>query len=282
MQSDSVQVDRQRDISVGIDSDSDVVLITGAAGNVGSALRTGLGAQWRKLRLMDNRPIAAPADNEEAILCDMSDRAALNRVMAGVTAVVHLAGSVRIAGEPEAMFEANGGGLFNVFEAARRAGVRRIVYASSNHAFGYYPVEERVSPADIARPDSLYGVLKIFGETLLRYYFDRHGIRSVSLRIGSAMPRPNNQRSLATWLSPADLAQLVDRSLRHPDPGCLVVNGYSRNRRLNVSDVGWEFLGYRPKDDAEEYVEALRSMGVEVAGKLEWPLHGGQFVRTGE
>lgn len=261
--------------------DDDLVLITGASGRIGSALRTGLRARWRKLRLTDVRPVAAPAANEEVMLADINDRAALDRAMAGVAAVVHLAGNVRVGDPPEPMFEASGQGLFNVFESARRAGVRRIVYASSNHAFGCYPISERVTPEHVPRPDTLYGVLKVFGEAYLRFYHDCHGIRSVSLRIGSFAPQPANQRMLATWLSPADMTQLVECSLRHPDPGCLVVNGYSRNRRLNVSDAGWDFLGYRPQDDAEDHVEALRSAGVPVDAPWEWPLHGGPFVQKG-
>lgn len=257
----------------------DVILVTGASGRLGSALRVGLRPRWRALRLTDIRPVEAPAANEEVVLADINDRAALDRLMQGVSAVVHLAGNVRILDPPEPMFEASGKGLFNVFESARMGGVKRIVYASSNHAFGYYPIDRQVSPADVPRPDSLYGVLKVFGEAYLRYYFDRHGIRSVALRVGSFAPAPRDQRMLSTWLSPADLTQLVERSLEHPDPGCLVVNGYSGNRRLNVSEAGWDALGYRPQDDAERHVEALRAAGVDVDGAPQWPLHGGHFVQ---
>ena len=148
--------------------------------------------------------------------------------MRGVRAVVHLAGVVGTY-TLEDLFRVNARGLFDVFEAARLAGVERIVFASSNHAFGFYPISEKVSPALPPRPDSLYGVFKVWGETMLREYYDRYGIRSVSLRIGTFRAQPIDQRSLATWLSPADAAHLVDASLRHPDPGCLVVNGYSNN-----------------------------------------------------
>ena len=97
------------------------------------------------------------------------------------------------------------------------------------------------------RPDSLYGVFKVFGETMLREYCDRHGIRSVSLRIGTFRTLPIDQRSLATWLSPADVARLVDLCAAPPDPGCLVVNGYSNNTRLKNFDPNWELLGYQPQ-----------------------------------
>src|ERR1700749_1813058 len=194
-----------------INPHTDRVLITGAAGAIGSALRNGLRAEWRHLRLTD---------------------------------------------------------------------VQRCVYASRNHAFGCYPITEPVSPALPPRPDSLYGTFKAWGETMLRCYFDRHGIRSVSLRIGTYRTLPIDQRSLATWLSPADVARLVDASLRHPDPGCLVVNGYSANKRLKVADAGWDFLGYRPQDNAEDRIEMLRAKGVDVDGPWEWPEHGGSHARV--
>jgi uronate dehydrogenase len=260
---------------------TDRVLITGAAGAIGTALRDGLRAEWRHLRLIDAKPIAKPTPNEECIVADIADRAAIERMMQGVAAVVHLAG---VGGDYtlEDLWRVNARGLFDVFEAARLAGVQRIVFASSNHAFGCYPIEERVSPALLPRPDSLYGTFKAWGENMLRCYFDRHGIRSVSMRIGTYRTLPIDQRSLATWLSPGDVARLVDASLRHPDPGCLVVNGYSANTRIKVADSDWEFLGYRPRDNAEDHVEMLRGKGVDVDGAWEWPEHGGSHARAPE
>src|SRR5690242_5076460 len=271
----------RREQPVMINPDTDRVLITGAAGAIGTALRTGLRATWRHLRLTDIRPLQNLANNEEAIVADIGDRAALERMMQDVRAVVHLAG---VLGDYtlEDLFRVNARGLFDVFETARLAGVERIVFASSNHAFGCYPISERVSPALPPRPDSLYGTFKAWGETMLRCYFDRHGIRSVSLRIGTYRPLPIDQRSLATWLSPSDVARLVDAALRHPDPGCLVVNGYSANTRIKTFDPNWEFLGYHPQDNAEDHVEMLRGKGVDVDGPWEWPEHGGSFARAPE
>jgi uronate dehydrogenase len=268
-----------------IDPNTDRVLITGAAGAIGTALRDGLRPHWRHLRLTDIRPLQNLTANEEAMVADIADRTAIEAMMPGVRAVVHLAG---VAGnyDLEALFRVNARGLFDVFEAARLAGVQRIVFASSNHAFGCYPITERVSPALPARPDSLYGVFKVLGETMLRYYYDRHGIASVSLRIGTYRPQPIDQRSLATWLSPADIAQLVDLSLRHPDPGCMVINGYSNNTRLKTHDPGWATLGYRPCDNAEEYRAMLRAQGIDVDApdrdEWEWREHGGSFARAPE
>jgi len=264
-----------------IDPTKDRVLITGAAGAIGTALRTGLRSGWSHLRLTDARPVKDPANNEEVILADVADRPALERMMDGVSAVVHLTG----AGADyslEDLFRINVRGVFDVFESARLAGVQRIVYASSNHAFGCYPIEEKVSPDMPPRPDSLYGAFKVYGETILRNYFDRHGIRSVSMRIGTYRTLPIDHRSLATWLSPGDVARLVDASLRHADPGCLIVNGYSANTRIKIADTNWDFLGYRPKDNAEDHIEMLRAKGIDVDGPWEWPEHGGSHARVPE
>lgn len=268
-----------------IDPTTDRVLITGAAGAIGTALRDGLRRDWRHLRLTDIRPVRDPTANEETIVADITDRPAIEAMMQDVRAVVHLAG-VQGNYDLETLFRINARGLFDVFEAARLAGVQRIVFASSNHAFGCYPITESVSPALPPRPDSLYGVFKVWGETMLRNYYDRHGITSVSLRIGTYRSLPIDQRSLATWLSPADVAQLVDLSLRHPDPGCMVVNGYSNNTRLKTHDPNWAVLGYRPRDNAEAYIETLRAQGINVdgpdRGEWEWTEHGGSHARAPE
>lgn len=264
-----------------IDPARDRILVTGAAGRIGTALRQGLRAEWRHVRVTDLRPISAPWPNEEVVTANITDRPALERMMEGVAAVVHLAGTLGNY-DLETLFETNARGLFDVFEAARSGGVKRIVFASSNHTFGCYPIEERVTPAHPPRPDNMYGVFKVLGEAMLQNYYDRHAIRSVSLRIGTFRSVPEDQRALATWLSPADLCQLVDRSLRHPDPGCLVVNGYSANGRIMVGDTDWDFLGYRPVDNAEDHVEALRAAGVDVDGPWEWPEHGGRYARQPE
>jgi uronate dehydrogenase len=268
-----------------INPETDRVLITGAAGAIGSALRAGLRSRWRRLRLTDIRPVSDLAGNEEFIAVDIADRGAVEAMMRDVRAVVHLTG-VGGNGTLEDLFRVNARGLFDVFEAARLAGVERIVYASSNHAFGCYPIGEKVSPALPPRPDSLYGVFKVWGETMLRHYYDRYAIRSVSLRIGTFRAGPIDQRSLATWLSPVDAAHLVDVSLSHPDPGCLVVNGYSNNTRLKTFDPAWALLGYKPTDNAETFRDALRGKGIDVdaadRGEWEWPEHGGSFARLPE
>jgi len=265
----------------GIDPAAGRVLVTGATGMVGTMLRAGLRPRWQHLRLLVRKPVPDLAPNEELAMGQIDDRAAVARAMEGVDAVVHLAAAAyRI--DLETFFRANMRGTFDVFEAARLGGVKRIVFASSNHAFGAWPITERVTPEHKARPDSLYGVSKVFAEAMLQYYFDRHGIRSVSVRIGTCRPRPIDQRSLATWLSPRDMTQLFERALLHDDPRALVVNGYSANTRLKTYDPNWGFLGYVPQDDAETHRDMLRAKGIDVDGPWELPDHGGAMARDPE
>lgn len=268
-----------------IDPANDIVLITGAAGAIGTALRNGMRERYKHLRLTDIKPVAGATANEEVIVSDISDRAALEKMMVGVKAVVHLAGMIGNF-DLEALFKVNARGLFDVFETARLEGVKRIVFASSNHAFGCYPITAPVTPDMPPRPDSLYGAFKVWGEAMLRNYYDRHGIQSVSLRIGTYRTEPIDQRSLATWLSPRDVAQLVDLSLRHPDPGFLIVNGYSGNTRLKAGKSGWDALGYKPVDNAEDHREALRAKGIDVDSPdkdiWEWQEQGGSHANVPE
>lgn len=265
-----------------IDPAKDTILITGAGGRIGTGLRLGLrAAGWHHLRLTDVRPVEDLADNEECFVADVSDRDAYAKMMEGVSALVHMAG----AGANyslEHLFRINVRGLFDVFESARLGGVKRIVYASSNHTFGCYPITTQVTAEMPVRPDSLYGAFKVYGEAILRAYYERHDIQSVSLRIGTCFPLPIDQRSLSTWLSLTDAARLVDASLRHPNPGYLVVNGYSANTRLVNADPNWDFLGYKPQDNAEDHLEMLRGKGVDVDGPWEWKEHGGHHAHAPE
>jgi uronate dehydrogenase len=175
--------------------------------------------------------------------------------MRGVDAVVHLAGIPTEVPWP-VLREANVEGTFQVFEAARRAGVSRVVYASSNHATGFTPLGDAELPDDLPpRPDTLYGVTKAFGEALARYYVERYGFRVACLRIGTFGDRPTHPRTLASWLSPGDAARLVDACLRSPDLGFAVVWGISNNTRRTWSLAGARALGYDPQDDAERWVD---------------------------
>jgi uronate dehydrogenase len=229
---------------------SGTVLLTGAAGSIGSALQPRLAARGWTVRAFDR--VEVP----DGITGDLGSPADLDGAMAGVDAAVHLAGIPTERPWPQ-LRDANVDGLLNLFEAARRAGVTRVVWASSNHAAGFTPLTPEL-PADTPpRPDTLYGVTKAFGEALARYYADRYGMRVACLRIGTFAERPNDERALSTWLSPDDCARLVDACLRSPDLGYAVVWGVSANTRRTWSLAAGEAIGYHPQDDAERYAADL-------------------------
>lgn len=229
------------------------VLLTGAAGSIGTALRERLPELGWSVRPFDRQPV----DGEPGR--DVTSDADLDAAVPGVDAIVHLAGQPTEAPWP-VIRDANIEGTFRVFEAARRHGVRRVVYASSNHATGFTPLptDDGVLPADTPpRPDTLYGVSKVFGEALARYYADRYGLQVACLRIGTFAPRPPDRRSLSTWLSPDDCARLVDTCLRAPELDYAVLWGISANTRRTWSLDEAQALGYRPQDDAEMHADSL-------------------------
>jgi uronate dehydrogenase len=225
------------------------VLITGAAGRIGTYLRDALPASDWRLRLLDCRPFD---DDREVVIADVQDSEALLAAMDGVDAVVHLAG-ISTEAPLEAILGPNIEGTWRVFDAARRAGVPRVIYGGSNHAIGFTPRSELLAADVPLRPDTNYGVSKAFGEAVARFYADRYGLRVACLRIGSCDDRPRSPRMLSTWLSPGDAVRLVDACLRAPKLDFAVVYGVSANTR------GWwdlqpaRDLGYEPRDDAEDF-----------------------------
>jgi uronate dehydrogenase len=226
------------------------VLITGAAGRIGTVLTRGL---EHELRLTD----VAALDDARFVRADLTEPREVDRAVEGMDAVVHL-GAV----PDEAPFERIAGpnlhGAFHVFDACRRLGVPRIVYASSNHATGMYPVGEPLTEAYPPRPDGLYGASKVYGEALGRMYVDRFGLEFVALRIGTFDERPPDRRALATWLSHGDAVRLVDAALTAPDVGFTVVYGASNNtRRWWPLDDAARRIGFTPQDNAEDYADGL-------------------------
>ncbi|SNS00313.1 uronate dehydrogenase [Geodermatophilus pulveris] len=257
------------------------MLLTGAAGRIGTVLRGGLPERGWALRSLDVVPLTDTRPGEEHLVADVTDPAAVLDAAQGADAVVHLAG---VSGESTwaAVSHANIEGTWSVLEAARRAGVPRVVLASSNHATGFTPrpgsglLREADAPP---RPDTFYGVTKVATEALGALYADRYGMDVVCLRIGTAAPEPTTTRHLSTWLSPGDQVGLVDAALRAPAPGFAVVWGISANTRAWWDLTAARALGYEPQDDAEVFAAAL----VEVDGEPDPadPVHarvGGEFT----
>lgn len=257
------------------------ILITGAAGRIGKALREGLRGKYRLIRLMDTQPITDLEEGEEFVQADIVDLASVEKAMQGIDGVVHLAASVSSLGW-ETMFEPNFIGTYNMYEAARTQGVKRFVYASSIHAHGFYRRDQKVGPQSQPRPDSVYGVSKIFGEAFGRLYADKHGMEVVALRIASFQPKPTTARHLGTWLSPRDCVQLVERSLEAPNIHFEVVYGVSNNTRELYDDPGRQHIGYAPQDNAEDYAEeVLANSPVEAEPELERTFHGAMYTSKG-
>lgn len=231
------------------------MLITGAAGAIGSCLREGLRPRVDELVLTDARALE-PTGSERLIQADLADRDAVIRAAEGVDAVIHL-GAIPTEASFDELLGPNLIGTFNVFEAARRGGARRLVFASSNHATGFYPVEQRLSGSDAPRPDTLYGVTKAYGEALGSLYADKFGLDVICIRIGSFGERPGEVRELATWLSLGDAVRLFAACLSAPPVGFRVIYGASANTRLNWDLSAARELGYEPQDDAERFVAEL-------------------------
>lgn len=261
----------------------DKLLLTGAAGTLGKSLAPALRPLARELVLSDlAAPLAGitPGEGMRAAPCDLADRGAMRELLQGVNAVVHL-GGVSYEKPFDVVLGPNIIGLFNLYEAARLAGTKRIVFASSNHVTGCYEVTDRNSPTDPPRPDGYYGLSKLYGEGVASMYWDRFGIETVCLRIGSGLPEPIDRRTLSTWLALPDLAQLVTRGLLAPDVGFLVAFGMSRNTRgWWNTQAAWDKLGYRPEHDSEVHAAQVEHI-VFPPGSPQARCQGGIFLDIG-
>lgn len=253
------------------------VLITGSAGAIGVSLRRHLRGVYEELRLADIAPQAEAATGEVVIAADIRDLGALQVAMRSVDCVVHLAG-VPHEDTWDRVRDLNIDGCYNVFEAARREGVKRVVFASSNHAVGFHRRENVLDAEALPRPDTRYGLSKAFGEALGRLYADKHGLQVACLRIGTfrVPDRPSEPRQLLTWVSHRDMAQLVRRCIDHEDYHFLIAYGVSNNRRSRWRNDRVDFLGYRPQDDSEEFAEQVMALGI-VEDPVAAPFHGGFY-----
>lgn len=263
------------------------VLITGAAGNIGKCLRDQLRGRYALLRLADIAEQEPAQAGEEIRTLDVRDMASVERCMEGIDCVIHLAG---IPGVDtwDKILPMNIDGCYNVFEAARRQRVPRVIFASSNHAVGYHRRERFLDNAVEPRPDSLYGVSKVFGEALGRMYADKYGMSVACLRIGTfrTPDRPSEARQLLTWLSHRDMAQLARRCIENASYHFVVVYGVSNNLRNRWDNSDVKFLGYQPQDDSEVFAAEILAKDIP-EDPIAAQFHGGfycplEFVGTTE
>ena len=246
------------------------VTITGAAGEIGSSMAAHLASRY-KLRLVYNRsvpeivadavaearasgkPVAIPGGHDVAV-ADVTDLDQVTEAVRGTDAILHLAAVPSVHAPWQAVLDANIQGCYTAYEGALRAGVPRVVFASSNHASGFYERDGIPTGPDLpVRPDGYYGVSKVFGEALGRFYAEGHGLAVICLRIGSFQPRPRDKRQLSTWLSHRDMAQLAWRSIETPVTYGVFYGISGNTRRYWDISSAIEVLGYAPEDDGETY-----------------------------
>jgi uronate dehydrogenase len=256
------------------------LLLTGAAGGLGRVLRESLKPFARVIRLSDVAAMSPAAPAEEVEPCDLADKAAVDRLVRGCDAIVHL-GGVSTERPFEEILEANIKGVFHIYEGARRHGVKRVVFASSNHVIGFHKQGEMLDADCARRPDGYYGLSKSYGEDLSRFYFDRYGIETACLRIGSSFPEPKDRRMLITWLSYRDLTELVRCCLFAPQLGHTIVYGVSANRDKWWDNSKAAHLGFQPQDSSEQFRAKVEALPPPDPQDPAAQYQGGGFVKAG-
>jgi uronate dehydrogenase len=257
------------------------LLLTGAGGGLGSMLRERIKPWTDVVRLSDIKEIPAAGAGEEVVVCDLADRDAVMALVDGVDAVLHF-GGISVEDQFEAIMNANILGLHHLYEAVHKRGIKRVIYASSSHVVGYYPTTEIVDAAAPLRPDGMYGVSKCFGEALSRYYFDRFGIETVCLRIGSSFEEPRNARMMATFLAYDDLVELIRCALFTPRVGHTITFGVSDNPVRWWDNRKAAHLGFVPKKSSSQFADRFPSSGTRPpADDVTATYQGGPFLLAG-
>ena len=239
------------------------ILITGAAGRLGTELRNGLAHLAQHVRISDHVEMLDVQPHEEAVICELGDYSAVIELTRDVDAIVHFGGAP-LEVDFETILDSNIRGSYHIYEGARKNQVKRVIYASSVHAIGYHEIGSQIDANSPVRPDSLYGVSKNFVESLARLYWDKFAIESLCLRIFSSFPEPVDRRMLWSWLSFRDCVQYVERALVVPRVGYTIGHGISDNRLKPVDDSKAGHIGFHPQDNTESFRQA-------VEGKTEIP-----------
>jgi uronate dehydrogenase len=218
-----------------------------------------------------------PVAGEEVVPAELTDMAAVRRAVAGVDGIIHL-GGYPLEADWETIHEANIIGAYNLFEAARLEGVKRVVFASTNHVIGFYPRAETIPVGVTVRPDTRCGLSKAFGEALASLYAYKYGAEVMSIRIGNVAEKPSDARRLAIWVSPRDVAQLMRIGLEHPAIRHEIVYGMSDNKRGWWDNSNAFRLGYKPQDRSEDHAGLILAKGPGTTGDPRIDLNqGGEF-----
>lgn len=257
------------------------LLLTGAAGGVGRAIRPMLKGIAEHVVISDIDEITDAGSDETFIRCDLADARSAAKLVEGIDGIIHL-GGISIEKKFDLILHGNIVGLYNLYEAARHNGLPRIVFASSNHVIGYYRRDERLDSMVVPKPDSLYGASKVFGEAIASLYFEKFGQETLSVRIGSCFEKPVNTRMLATWLSYRDFFSLCQRAFAVPRIGHTIIYGASANDEQWWDNSNAAFLGWKPQDNSAKW-----RADVEAAAGREDPTdpaviyQGGAFASAG-
>jgi uronate dehydrogenase len=259
--------------TVGVVLSEQTWVLTGAAGRIARSLRAGLAGRVARLRLVDVVAVQAEYQGEEVAGADVRDQRAMVAAFAGAHGVLHLAG-ISDEADFHDLVDVNIVGSYHVLEAARRNGVGRVVYASSNHVTGFYPTSTVVDPAMAPRPDGFYAVSKLAVEALGQLYADKFALSVASVRIASFQERPLDGRHLSTWLSPADCLAAFVAAMTAPGLTYTAFYAVSRNTRRWWALSAGQALGFEPQDDAEHYADEVRGAGSTASGASQ----GGDYA----
>ncbi len=256
------------------------LLMTGAAGNIGRQIRTGLAEFATHVRLSDIADLGVQAEGEELLACDLTDAKAVREMVRGCDAILHF-GGISTENRTELIHRVNIDGTSHLYEAARLEGIGRILFASSNHVVGFHSRETRLTASSPLRPDSIYGVSKAYGEALARLYWDKYGIETLILRVGSCFPEPRDRRMLATWMSAADMLRLIGAMLRAPRLGCPIVYGVSDNDECWWDNREAAYLGWKPQDSSARFAPRFADDPAADPDDKAVIYQGGGFAKAG-
>lgn len=257
------------------------ILLTGAGGNLGRVLRETLKGWVDILRLSDISDLGEAEKGEELQHCDLSNFDEVMTLVSSCDGIIHLGGQ-STESTFDTILNANIVGTYNIYEAARRQGISRILFASSNHTIGFYERETRLDASVPMRPDSLYGVSKGYGELLARYYYDKFAIETANVRIGSCFDKPKDRRMLATWMSHSDFTAMVKRVFEVDRLGCPIIYGVSANKELWWDNHMVSYLGWQPNDNSEIFASEPHLQKQEVdSDSRAIRFQGGGFAAAG-
>ena len=257
------------------------ILLTGAAGALGEQLRQTLSKNCNLLKISDKEKLFKKFENEKVNQADLSSAEAMIDLTKNIDCVVHMGGQ-SIEGSWSNVLNSNIIGMYNLYEGCRKNNVKRVIWASSVHTVGFYPRSEIIDSKVPPRPDSNYGLSKVFGESLAQYYWDKYKIETVSVRIYSCLAEPKDHRILSTWLSYDDLRSLIIACINSPNVQHSIIFGVSNNDSVLIDNKYAKHIAYKPKDNGEDF----RSLIEKKDGFIDStdPLvttHGGYFASSG-